>query len=87
VELGRRRTFTHRRDNAYVESARYPEAAVAYHEAFTIELATNCGFREVTVGPQGGAQSELVARKPGAASRPHSGRSADEEEPGRVDAP
>jgi SAM-dependent methyltransferase len=87
VELGRRWTFTHRRDNAYVESARYPEAAVAYHEAFMIELATNCGFREVTVGPHGGAQSELVARKPGAASRPHPGRPTDEEEPGRVDAP
>jgi hypothetical protein len=87
MELGRRWTFTHRRGNAYVESARYPEAAVAYHEAFMIELATNCGFREVTVGPSGGAQSELIARKPGAASRLHPGRPADEERPGRVDAP
>jgi predicted SAM-dependent methyltransferase len=64
VELGRRWTFQHRRGNAYVENAGYPEAAVAYHEAFITELATNCGFREVTVSPpQGGGQTELVARK------------------------
>jgi SAM-dependent methyltransferase len=63
VELGRRWTFEHRRGNAYVENARYPEAAVAYHEAFMTELARNCGFREITVGPQGGAQTELIARK------------------------
>ncbi len=64
VELGRRWTFQHRRGNAYVESARYPEAAVAYHEAFMTELATNCGFREVTVVPRVGVTgSELVARK------------------------
>ena len=63
MELGRRWTFEHQRGNAYVESTRYPEAAVAYHEAFMTELAANCGFREITVGPQGGAQTELIARK------------------------
>jgi SAM-dependent methyltransferase len=63
VELGRRWTFRHRRGNAYVESARYPEAAVAYHKAFITELATDCGFREVTVTQRGATQSELVARK------------------------
>lgn len=64
VELGRRWTFEHRRGNAYLESEQYPEAAVAYHEAFMTELATNCGFREVTVAPRVGiTQSELVARK------------------------
>jgi SAM-dependent methyltransferase len=64
VELGRRWTFQHRHGNAYVENERYPEAAVAYHEAFMTELATSCGFREVTVSPpQGGGQTELVARK------------------------
>jgi cyclopropane fatty-acyl-phospholipid synthase-like methyltransferase len=63
MDLGGRWTLQHRRGNAYVESARYPEAAVAYHEAFMMELATNCGFREVTVSSQGHAQSELVARK------------------------
>jgi SAM-dependent methyltransferase len=64
VELGRRWTFQHQRGNAHVESVRYPEAAVAYHEAFMTQLATDCGFREVTVSPpQGGALTELVARK------------------------
>jgi SAM-dependent methyltransferase len=64
VELGRRWTFRHRRGNAHVESARYPEAAVAYHETFITELAANCGFREITVSPpQEGGQTELVARK------------------------
>jgi SAM-dependent methyltransferase len=64
VELGGRWTFQHRHGNAYVESARYPEAAVAYHEGFMTKLVTNCGFREVTVSPpQGGGQTELVRRK------------------------
>jgi hypothetical protein len=43
-------------------STRYPEAAVAYHEAFLIDVAKKCGFREVTVAPKKG-QSELVALK------------------------
>jgi predicted SAM-dependent methyltransferase len=63
VELGRRWTFQHRRGNSYVESTRYPEAAVAYYEAFMTKLVANCGFREVTVMPRGNAPSELVARK------------------------
>jgi hypothetical protein len=41
-----------------------PKAAVAYHEAFMTGLATNCGFRDVTVTPpHGGGQTELVGRK------------------------
>jgi SAM-dependent methyltransferase len=63
VELGQRWTFQHRRGNAYLESLRYPEAAVAYHEAFMVETAKNCGFREVTVSRREVTQSELVARK------------------------
>jgi SAM-dependent methyltransferase len=64
VELGRRWTFRHRRGNSYVENLRYPEAAVAYHGEFMANLAANCGFREVTVSPpQGGGQTELLARK------------------------
>jgi SAM-dependent methyltransferase len=62
VELGGRWSFRHRRGNAYIESAQYPEAAVAYEEAFMIDLARKCGFREVTVAP-GTGQSELVALK------------------------
>ena len=61
LELGRRWTFRHRRGNAYIENPRYPEAAIAYHEAFMTELASNCGFRDVTV--QRGTPSTLVARK------------------------
>jgi SAM-dependent methyltransferase len=64
VELGGRYTFQHRRGNAYVESVRYPEAAVAYHEAFMTGLATSCGFRDVTATPPHGAgQTEFVGRK------------------------
>jgi SAM-dependent methyltransferase len=63
IERGQRWTFSHRRGNAYIESARYPEAAVAYHQDFMTELAAKCGFRDITVGPQGGAQTELVAHK------------------------
>ncbi len=61
LELGRRWTFQHRRGDAYIENPRYPEAAVAYHEAFMTESASNCGFREVTV--QRGTPTTLVARK------------------------
>lgn len=64
MELGVRWTFQHRQGDAYIENIRYPEAAVAYHEAFMKELATNCGFREVTVTPpRGSGQTELVGRK------------------------
>ena len=64
VELGGRWTFQYRSGNAYIESVRYPEAAVAYHETFMTGLATSCGFRDVTVTPpHGGGQTELVGRK------------------------
>jgi hypothetical protein len=64
VELGGRWTFQHRSGNAYIESVRYPEAAVAYHETFMTGLATGCGFRDVIVTPpHGGGQTELVGRK------------------------
>ena len=62
VELGNRWTFRHRRGNAYIENPQYPEAAVAYHEAFITKLAIDCGFREVAVRSKGIA-TELVARK------------------------
>ena len=51
VKLGGRWTFQHRRGNAYVENLQYPEAAVAYHEAFMTKLVADCGFPEVTVTP------------------------------------
>jgi predicted SAM-dependent methyltransferase len=62
VELGNRWTFQHRCGNAYIENTQYPEAAVAYHEAFMTELAIDCGFREVAVRGKGIA-TELRARK------------------------
>jgi SAM-dependent methyltransferase len=62
VERGGRWTFQYRRGNAYIESMRYPEAAVAYEEAFMIDIVRKCGFREVTVVP-GKGLSELVAIK------------------------
>lgn len=62
VELGKRWTFRYRCGNAYIESVQFPEAAVAYHEAFVIDLAKKCGFREVIISPKKG-QSELVALK------------------------
>jgi SAM-dependent methyltransferase len=62
VELGGRWTFQHQRNNAYIESVKYPEAAVAYDEAFMIGLARKYGFSEVMVFP-GKGQSELVAWK------------------------
>ena len=51
VKLGGRWTFQHRLGNAYVENLQYPEAAVAYHEAFMTKLVADCGFPEVTVTP------------------------------------
>jgi SAM-dependent methyltransferase len=62
VERGERWTFGHQCGSAFIESVKYPEAAVAYHEAFVIDLAKKCGFREVTITPKKG-QSELVALK------------------------
>ena len=61
LELGHRWTFQHRRGNAYIENPKYPEAAVAYHEAFMTKLAIDCGFREVAL--RGGGIRELIAHK------------------------
>ena len=62
VELGRRWTFRHRHGNAYVENARFPEAAVAYKKAFLLEVAKTCGFPRGIGNPKN-PQSELIARK------------------------
>jgi SAM-dependent methyltransferase len=62
LELGRRWTFQHRSGDAYIEDPQYPEAAVAYHEAFMTKLVIDCGFRDVTVRSVG-VTTELVARK------------------------
>jgi SAM-dependent methyltransferase len=62
VQRGARWTFGHQCGCAYIESTQYPEAAVAYHEAFVLDVVQKCGFREVTITPHKG-QSELVALK------------------------
>jgi hypothetical protein len=62
VEVGRRWTFQHRRGNAHVETARYPEAAVADHKAFITELATNCGFARLPQARRGEEDKPSWAR-------------------------
>jgi SAM-dependent methyltransferase len=62
VALGGRWTFKHKFGNAYCESSKYPEAAVAFHEDFVIELARKHGFAGILVLPRAG-QSVLVAQK------------------------
>jgi SAM-dependent methyltransferase len=61
-EFGGRWTFEHRVGDAFVESRRVPEAAVAYEEDFLIELARDAGFDEIGVERML-PQSWLVARK------------------------
>jgi SAM-dependent methyltransferase len=62
VQLGQRWTFAHRRGNAFIENMDLPEAAVAYHKAYVVEMAKSLGFREITIIPRA-VQSVLVARK------------------------
>jgi len=45
--LGERWTFRHRDGSAYIESPKYPEAAVAYEQAFVESLCQEIGFAEV----------------------------------------
>lgn len=63
---GNRWKFTHTIGNAQVESARYPEAAVAYRERFLVNLGSELGFAhsEIISDPEGQtAQSFLRCRK------------------------
>jgi hypothetical protein len=45
--LGGRWSFAHRRDAAYIENERYPEAAVAYDKSWMEELCRKAGFGQV----------------------------------------
>lgn len=47
--IGGRWTFEHRIGNAYVETMRYPEAAVGYHKPFMEDLVRAAGFSKVEV--------------------------------------
>ena len=62
IERGGRWTFEHKLGEAYVESLKYPEAAVAYTKDFMEGVARSAGFKDVTVllNP---VQSWLVCKK------------------------
>ncbi len=62
---GGRHTFKYRIGNAAVESLRVPEAAVAYSEAFILDLVREIGFSkcEVTGTNQDVWQSDLIAQR------------------------
>jgi SAM-dependent methyltransferase len=51
ASLGGRFTFAHRMGQAYVESVKYPEAAVAYEEGFLLGSMNDIGFGDVQVEP------------------------------------
>jgi ubiquinone/menaquinone biosynthesis C-methylase UbiE len=62
---GGRHTFRHRIGNAAVESMAVPEAAVAYREAFMVDLARQAGFSAPEVIGKAADlwQPDLIARK------------------------
>lgn len=62
VERGSRWTLAHRNGNAFIENEEYPEAAVAYEQAYVVDLVKQIGFREVCITPRSD-QSQLVAQK------------------------
>ena len=47
--LGGRWSFAHRRDAAYIENERYPEAAVAYDKAWIEQACREAGFCDVKI--------------------------------------
>jgi SAM-dependent methyltransferase len=63
--FGGRHTFSHKIGNASVESLAVPEAAVAYTEAFVVNLAREVGFSKARVigRDPSGWQRDLVAIK------------------------
>ena len=64
--LGGKFTFMHRKGDAYLESPRYPEAAVAYEEDFLLRTMRDVGFSEVKVEPiqeDRGIQSTFVLHR------------------------
>jgi SAM-dependent methyltransferase len=69
MALGGRWRLEHRLGNAYLESLRYPEAAVAYEDAFLRDLCARQGFADARIEP-GEQQSMLAARKAGDRARP-----------------
>lgn len=62
IALGTRYTFKHRSGNAYIESEKHPQAAVAYEERYLADTCREIGFSEAQLlaGP---SQSVLLCRK------------------------
>jgi len=60
--LGGRWTFAHQRGQAWIETQRYPEAAVAYDEAWVRQTLTDAGFTAIHITPAP-AQSLVRCRK------------------------
>jgi SAM-dependent methyltransferase len=60
--LGGRWTFPHRSGNAYLQSRRYPEAAVAYHREDLLAWMREAGFATAEVEPHN-PQSYLLATR------------------------
>ena len=63
VAAGGRWTFRHRQGEAWIESQRYPEAAVAYETAWIRRTLREAGFRRIRITPAP-AQSLICCRKP-----------------------
>jgi SAM-dependent methyltransferase len=64
--LGGHFTFNHRMGNAYVESLKYPEAAVAYEENYLLRTMREIGVSEVQVEAiqeNHGSQSTFLLRR------------------------
>lgn len=61
--LGDRWTFAHQLDNCYIESLRYPEAAVAYDLSTITEILTSNGFSIAEIYHKDLHQQTVVARK------------------------
>ena len=62
--MGDRHTFRHRIGNAYVESLRVPEAAVAYEADFLHALARDTGFADSRMIHSAGSwQPYLICQK------------------------
>ena len=66
--LGKRNrwTFKHTLNNSFIESQKFPEAAVAYKRDYLIEKAKNIGFKEVKLTndiKEGHPNNLLICRK------------------------
>lgn len=61
--LRQRWSFPYRQGAAYLQSQRYPEAAVAYEKRYLLDVCSSIGYGGVQLRP-GPGQALLVAKKP-----------------------